>query len=115
MQRPQRQSRGEGVRGRRSAMADGAAAALLRTLPGRAIVVGVTIKVVVLSIRALLGGVPAFLGVIETVASVAAVAALVYFGSRLTVLVKRQLLWRVRRKLILSYIFVGFVPAMLLA
>ena len=29
---------------------------------------------------------------------------------RLLVLAKRRLLWRVRRKLILSYIFVGFVP-----
>ena len=29
-------------------------------------------------------------------------------------LAKRRLLWRVRRKLILSYIFIGFVPALLL-
>ena len=29
-------------------------------------------------------------------------------------LAKRRLLWRVRRKLILSYVFIGFVPALLL-
>ena len=29
--------------------------------------------------------------------------------------IRRQLLWRVRRKLIISYIFIGFVPALLLA
>src|SRR5262249_14906734 len=30
------------------------------------------------------------------------------------VLAKRHLLWRVRRKLILSYVFIGFVPAILI-
>ena len=33
---------------------------------------------------------------------------------RLFVLMKRRLLWRVRRKLILSYIFIGVVPALLI-
>src|SRR5262249_26806559 len=88
---------------------------LLHTMPGRAIVVGAAIKLAVLSVRAMLGSVPAFLGVIETVASIAVVAGLIYFLFRLGVLVKRRLLWRVRRKMILSYIFVAFVPAILLA
>jgi len=94
---------------------EGVRGALLRTLPGRAIVVGVTIKIVVALLGAIVGRVPAFLGVIETVASVAAVAGLVYFGFRLGVLAKRRLLWRIRRKLLVSYIFVGFLPAILLA
>jgi sigma-B regulation protein RsbU (phosphoserine phosphatase) len=108
----------EGVRRalpNRAIVVEGARGTLLRTLPGRAIVVGVAIKVAIALIRAVAGSVPAFLGVIETVASVAAVAGLVYFLFRLLVLAKRRLLWRVRRKLILSYIFIGFVPAMLLA
>jgi sigma-B regulation protein RsbU (phosphoserine phosphatase) len=88
---------------------------LLRTLPGRAIVVGFAIKIAVASIRALAGSVPAFLAVIDTVAGLAVAAGLVYFGFRLVIIAKRRLLWRVRRKLILSYIFVGFVPAILLA
>src|SRR5581483_6075554 len=37
-----------------------------------------------------------------------------YFLFRLLVIAKRRLLWRVRRKLILSYIFIGFVPAILI-
>src|SRR5690349_7034356 len=43
-----------------------------------------------------------------------AVIAGVYFPYRLFAETKRRLLWRVRRKLILSYIFIGFVPAILL-
>ena len=37
-----------------------------------------------------------------------------YFVWRLFLLMKRRLLWRVRRKLILSYIFIGVVPALLI-
>ena len=33
---------------------------------------------------------------------------------RLFVVTKRRLLWRVRRRLTLSYIFIGFVPALLI-
>ena len=93
---------------------EGVRGALLRTLPGRAIVIGVTIKIAIALIGAVAGTVPAFLRVIETVASVAAVAGFVYFAFRLAVLAKRRLLWRVKRKMILAYIFVGFLPAILL-
>ena len=58
--------------------------------------------------------VPTSLGVVDTVAGLAPPSALTYFVARLIVLAKRRLLWRVRRKLILSYIFIGFVPALLL-
>ena len=67
---------------------EGVRGALLRTLPGRAIVIGVTIKILVALIGGVFGSIPAFLGVIETVASVAAVAGLVYFGFQLAVLAK---------------------------
>jgi sigma-B regulation protein RsbU (phosphoserine phosphatase) len=79
------------------------------------IVVGLAIKIVVVAIRSLAGGLPAFLSVIETVAGLAVAAGVAYFALGLLILAKRRLLWRVRRKLILSYIFVGFVPAILLA
>jgi sigma-B regulation protein RsbU (phosphoserine phosphatase) len=101
---PPTPDRRQGVRG-----------ALLHTLPGRAIVVGASIKLAVWLVGRVAGAVPAFLGVVETVAGLAVAAGLTYFGYRLIVLAKRRLLWRVRRKLILSYIFVGFVPALLLA
>ena len=41
-------------------------------------------------------------------------SAVGYLVWGLFVLMKRQLLWRVRRKLILSYIFIGVVPALLI-
>jgi sigma-B regulation protein RsbU (phosphoserine phosphatase) len=96
-------NRREGVRG-----------ALLHTLPGRAIVVGLGIKLVVVLIGLALGGVPQFFAVVDTVAGLAAACGFAYFVFRLIVLAKRRLLWRVRRKLILSYVFIGFVPALLL-
>jgi sigma-B regulation protein RsbU (phosphoserine phosphatase) len=94
----------------------GVRGALLHTLPGRAIVVGLSIKVGVWLVRLALGDgrVPSFVAVVDTVAGLAAAVGLTYFGVRLIVLAKRRLLWRVRRKLILSYVFIGFVPALLL-
>jgi sigma-B regulation protein RsbU (phosphoserine phosphatase) len=100
---PPTADRRQGVRG-----------ALLHTLPGRAIVIGVGIKLVVSIVGVALGRVPPFLAVVDSVAMLAAVIGLTIFAIRLTVLAKRRLLWRVRRKLILSYVFIGFVPAILL-
>ncbi len=87
--------------------------ALFGTLPGRAIVIGAAVKAAVFAIG-LLVGVPRLLQVVDTLASVAIVAGLVYFLTRGLTFVKRRLLWRVRRKLIISYIFIGFVPAILI-
>jgi phosphoserine phosphatase RsbU/P len=95
--------RREGIRG-----------ALLHTLPGRAIVVGLGVKLAVLVIGFALGGVPQFFAVVDTVAGLAGACGLAYFVFHAIVLAKRRLLWRVRRKLILSYVFIGFVPALLL-
>src|SRR5581483_2428828 len=88
--------------------------ALFGTLPGRAIVIGALVKLLVAAIGAAAGSVRALLGVIDTVATLAIVVGAGYFVYRLFALAKRRLLWRVRRKLILSYIFIGFVPAILL-
>ena len=100
---PTATDRRQGVRG-----------ALLHTLPGRAIVIGVAVKIVVSAVGAALGRVPPFLAVVDSVAMLAAVIGATIFAIRLMVVAKRRLLWRVRRKLILSYIFIGFVPALLL-
>jgi serine phosphatase RsbU (regulator of sigma subunit) len=88
--------------------------ALFGTLPGKAVVIGVAIRLVVYAIGVVAGTVPGFLGVIDTVASLALAVGAGYFLFQLIVLAKRQLLWRVRRKLILSYVFIGFVPAILI-
>src|SRR5581483_4479541 len=86
----------------------------LQTLPGRAIVVGLAIKLALFVVSKVFGSLPPFLTVVDTVAGLAVAAGAAYFLFRLVVLAQRRLLWRVRRKLILSYIFVGFVPALLI-
>src|SRR5437773_953244 len=88
--------------------------ALRHTLPGRLIVVGVAIRIVILIIGAIAAPLPMFLAVADTVAALAIAVGAVYFVVRLFIAAKRRLLWRVRRKLILSYIFVGFIPAILI-
>ena len=93
---------------------NGRSNALFRTLPGRAIVIGLTVKIVVFVLQAIAGELPAFIGVVDTVASIALVAGGGVFLIRGVALAQRRLLWRVRRKLIISYIFIGFIPAILL-
>jgi sigma-B regulation protein RsbU (phosphoserine phosphatase) len=88
--------------------------ALLRTLPGRAIVIGLAIKLAVFLLRTLAGQMPASVGVFDTAGSIAVASGGGYFLVRGMAFVRRRLLWRVRRKLIISYIFVGFVPAILI-
>jgi sigma-B regulation protein RsbU (phosphoserine phosphatase) len=88
--------------------------ALLRTLPGRAIVVGLAIKLAVQLLRAAIGTTPAIVDVFDTVATIAVAAGGGYFVVRGMAFAKRRLLWRVRRKLIISYLFIGFLPAMLI-
>jgi phosphoserine phosphatase RsbU/P len=86
---------------------------LLHSLPGRALVLGVFIK----GISAIVGwtvGRPSALGAIDMVGSLAVLFTAAYGLTRLTVWAKRRLLWRVRRKLILSYVFVGVVPGVLI-
>jgi phosphoserine phosphatase RsbU/P len=88
--------------------------ALFGTLPGRAIVIGVAIRLVVYGAGLALGRVPVVLKVIDTVASIGLAIGAAYFAYQLIVLGQRRLLWRVRRKLILSYVFIGFIPATLI-
>src|SRR5262245_9200178 len=88
--------------------------ALFHTFPGRIVVIGVAIKLLVFLAGSVFGRVPALLGVVDNLAALGVAAVLVYLLFRLAALAKRRLLWRVRRKLILSYIFVGFVPALLI-
>jgi sigma-B regulation protein RsbU (phosphoserine phosphatase) len=87
--------------------------ALLRTLPGRAIVIGAAVKVLVF-VLALVVTPPAFVRVADTTASVALVGGGAYFLGQGLALAQRRLLWRVRRKLVISYIFIGFIPAILI-
>ena len=54
------------------------------------------------------------LRVINNAATIALAFSVLFFVTRLVFLVQRRLLWRVRRKLILSYIFIGVVPTLLI-
>jgi phosphoserine phosphatase RsbU/P len=57
---------------------------------------------------------PAFVELLSVGASIGLAISVGYFAWRLFVLSKRRLLWRVRRRLILSYVFMGVVPALLI-
>src|SRR3954453_11920933 len=93
---------------------EGGRHALFDTGPGRVSVVGLAVKLAIATTSLVIGGIPSFLKIVDTVAGVAIAAGAAYFLFRLIVVAKRRLLWRVRRKLIISYIFIGFVPALLL-
>ncbi len=56
---------------------------------------------------------PPALNAVDVMGSLALLFGLAYGLTRWAVWAKRRLLWRVRRKLILSYMFVGVVPALL--
>ena len=89
--------------------------ALLHTLAGRAILAGLAARIVIYGIGLLIGPLPALLGVVDTVAGMALAAGAASFVVRLLIVAQRHLLWRVRDKLILSYIFIGFTPVLLIA
>ena len=87
--------------------------ALVRTWAGRAVLIGGSVKLASLVARNTIGGI----GAVEVIGSLGTLALLIgltYFVARLVSLAREHLLWRVRRKLIISYIFVGFVPALLI-
>jgi sigma-B regulation protein RsbU (phosphoserine phosphatase) len=86
---------------------------LISTWPGRLFLISASLKLVVAVWRAFAEP-PAFIHFISTIASIGLAIAVFVFVWRLFVLMKRQLLWRVRRKLILSYIFIGVVPSLLI-
>src|SRR5215831_15171016 len=87
--------------------------ALLRTLPGRAIVAGVVVKALIFLVG-VAAPLPAFLRALDTVGSVAVAMGGAYFLVRGLAFAQQRLLWRVRRKLIISYIFIGFIPSLLI-
>lgn len=86
---------------------------LFRTLPGRTLVLGLAIKAVSWPLGFAMA-LPWALAAGDMVGSLALLFAAAYGLTRLAMWAKRRLLWRVRRKLILSYVFVGVVPALLL-
>jgi phosphoserine phosphatase RsbU/P len=85
---------------------------LLKSWAGRLFIISAALKLAVALAR--LAGDFAVVRVVSIAASIGLAVSIGHFVWRLFVVVKRRLLWRVRRKLILSYIFIGVVPALLL-
>ena len=83
------------------------------TFVGRAVIAGALIKLAAFTITAAAGQSTA-VDRFDSLGDIALVVAAVVLGYRVYIDAKRRLLWRVRRKLIVSYIFVGLVPALLI-
>lgn len=86
---------------------------LLFTTPGRLVLAGAVIKLL-MALARLAAPQSRLLGIIDTTGSLLMLAGAVMMLLAVFVQAKRRLLWRVRRKLILSYIFIGVVPALLI-
>ena len=84
------------------------------TVPGRALLAGLIVRLLVAAAATVADPLPAFLSVLDAAGGLAIAFGAAYFAYRLLMIAKRRLLWRVRRKLILSYIFIGFVPSLLI-
>ena len=86
---------------------------LLGTWVGRLFIISASLKLVVALLR-LFGDLPLVISILSSAATIGLVISVSVFTWRLFLLTKRQLLWRVRRRLILSYIFIGVVPSLLI-
>ena len=84
------------------------------TFAGRALLVGAALKLITAFLGSLLGPTNAFVALLDIVGGISLVIGCIAVLYHVTIAAKRRLLWRVRRKLTLSYIFIGFVPALLI-
>ncbi len=90
-----------------------AAGALCRRFGGRALLVGVALKVLCALFRFVVGGEPALVAVVDSAGSLALIVGVACLVIKIAPRARRRLLWRVRDQLILSYVFIGVVPVLL--
>src|SRR5512143_1469076 len=90
------------------------AAALTGSWPGRLLVAGIALKAFAAIVRLISGTTAVLVDACDVIGSIALIVGAGFLVYRLIVRAKRRLLWRVRRKLILSYVFIGVVPALLI-
>ncbi len=83
---------------------------LARSWPGRFLLAGAATKILLLPV--VTSG-TSLLAWLDVIASLALAVGLGHMLLRSVSRLRRRLLWRVRRKLILSYVFIGFVPVLL--
>ena len=93
---------------------DAVRAWLMQTLAGRLLIAGVALKLVAW-IGGLTGWRAGVFNALDTLGGLAILASALVIGYRVYVITRHRLLWRVRRKLILSYVFIGVVPVLLVA
>ncbi len=77
---------------------------------GRALLATLGLKLVVATLGP---AAPGWLRAIDSVGTIVIAVGLGYLLFRLLAILQRRLLWRVRRKLVLSYLLIGFVPILL--
>ncbi len=87
---------------------------LTGTFAGRALISGLLIKTATLTLAAAGTPLTGLLRVVDAIGGVSLLVGASILAYRLFIAARRRLLWRVRRKLTLSYIFIGFVPALLI-
>lgn len=85
---------------------------LARSWPGRFLLAGALAKILLLPFVSG-GGSP--LAWLDACASLALAVGLGHLLLQSVARLRRRLLWRVRRKLILSYVFIGVVPVLLVS
>jgi sigma-B regulation protein RsbU (phosphoserine phosphatase) len=83
------------------------------SLAARALLVGALAKGITLTLGALVRSPAVLVEWLDTAADVCLVVAACVLGYRVWRVLKERLLWRVRRKLTLSYVFIGFIPVLL--
>jgi sigma-B regulation protein RsbU (phosphoserine phosphatase) len=84
-----------------------------RRLFGRLLLISAAVRLATLLVQLSMTP-PAPLRIVSTAATLGLLVSVGYFAAKLIGRMRRRLLWRVRRKLILSYVFIGFVPALLI-
>ena len=87
---------------------------LFGTLPGRILLAGVAIKIVTFIAAGVAPASMRVLDLVDAAGGLALIFVACYGAARGVMWAKRRMLWRVRRKLILSYVFVGLVPGLLI-
>jgi serine phosphatase RsbU (regulator of sigma subunit) len=85
---------------------------LLKTIPGRIVLVAGACSLVLYGVERLVA-LPAAVEIFRKGVSLACLIGLAWMTSLVFLRTRRAFLWRVRRKLILSYVFLGFVPLVL--
>ena len=86
---------------------------ITQTFSGRAVVGGLIIKVVAFLLTLVAGASP-WIELLDTCGDLAVIVGALIIIVLMFADMKQRLLWRIRRKLAVSYIFIGFIPALLI-